>query len=268
MRCWSHACASTASVRFRLTVFVLWSGAGGNVSAHTTHLVGSALSDPYLSFSAGKRCHLARACGSSRAVGMLACSTDSCPIRELLKARSCRVAGLNGLAGPLHGLANQEVLRWTQEFQKKIKASGKEINAEVHCACWPVSSSALSPDPHPVFCCCFAAQSVKEQAWATLKSGNVIPGFGHAVLRKTDPRCMCTHHEIFPCLVRTPCLARAVELARLLPRLMVVCLCSPCRHDPAPVCAQAPARRPALQARQVRDSIEFSLDCAVPDPAS
>jgi len=39
---------------------------GGNVSAHTTHLVGSALSDPYLSYS----------------------------------------AGLNGLAGPLHGLAN------------------------------------------------------------------------------------------------------------------------------------------------------------------
>lgn len=38
----------------------------GNVSAHTTHLVGSALSDPYLSYS----------------------------------------AGLNGLAGPLHGLAN------------------------------------------------------------------------------------------------------------------------------------------------------------------
>lgn len=39
---------------------------GGNVSAHTTHLVGSALSDPYLSYS----------------------------------------AGVNGLAGPLHGLAN------------------------------------------------------------------------------------------------------------------------------------------------------------------
>jgi citrate synthase len=43
---------------------------GGNVSAHATHLVGSALSDPYLSFA----------------------------------------AGMCGLAGPLHGLANQEVL--------------------------------------------------------------------------------------------------------------------------------------------------------------
>ncbi|KAF4803893.1 citrate synthase [Turdus rufiventris] len=40
---------------------------GGNVSAHTSHLVGSALSDPYLAFA----------------------------------------AAMNGLAGPLHGLANQ-----------------------------------------------------------------------------------------------------------------------------------------------------------------
>lgn len=93
---------------------------GGNVSAHTTHLVGSALSDPYLSYS----------------------------------------AGLQGLAGPLHGLANQEVLKWTLGFQEAIRQSGKEVTAE----------------------------SVKEQAWATLNSGNVIPGFGHAVLRKTDPR--------------------------------------------------------------------------------
>merc|ERR1712146_77034 len=44
----------------------------GNVSAHATHLVGSSLADPYLAFS----------------------------------------AGVNGLAGPLHGLANQECLRW------------------------------------------------------------------------------------------------------------------------------------------------------------
>merc|ERR1711964_456547 len=53
---------------------------GGNVSAHATHLVGSALSDPYLSFS----------------------------------------AGMNGLAGPLHGLANQEVLRWIKIMQDKV----------------------------------------------------------------------------------------------------------------------------------------------------
>ena len=53
---------------------------GGNVSAHTTHLVGSALSDPYLSFA----------------------------------------AGMNGLAGPLHGLANQEVIKWIFELREQI----------------------------------------------------------------------------------------------------------------------------------------------------
>merc|ERR1711912_209360 len=52
---------------------------GGNVSAHTCHLVGSALSDPYLSYS----------------------------------------AGMCGLAGPLHGLANQEVLVWLLRFKEK-----------------------------------------------------------------------------------------------------------------------------------------------------
>jgi citrate synthase len=54
---------------------------GGNVSAHATHLVGSALSDPYL----------------------------------------CLAAGMAGLAGPLHGLANQEVLRWMFQVQKKVR---------------------------------------------------------------------------------------------------------------------------------------------------
>ena len=57
---------------------------GGNVSAHATHLVGSALSDPYLSFS----------------------------------------AGMNGLAGPLHGLANQEVLGWMLDVKKQVRAAG------------------------------------------------------------------------------------------------------------------------------------------------
>ena len=51
------------------------------MSAHATHLVGSALSDPYLSFS----------------------------------------AGLNGLAGPLHGLANQEVLGWMLDVKKQVR---------------------------------------------------------------------------------------------------------------------------------------------------
>ncbi len=90
----------------------------GNVSAHATHLVASALSDAYYSLS----------------------------------------AGINGLAGPLHGLANQEVLSWTKQFMEKL--GGKVPSKE----------------------------KLTEALWDTLKSGQVIPGFGHAVLRKTDPR--------------------------------------------------------------------------------
>ena len=90
---------------------------GGNVSAHATHLVGSALSDPFLSYS----------------------------------------AGLLGLAGPLHGLAAQEVLRWILKMQSHI---GEK----------------------------FSDQDVKDYLWSTLKSGQVVPGYGHGVLRKPDPR--------------------------------------------------------------------------------
>ena len=91
---------------------------GGNVSAHATHLVGSALSDPFLSFA----------------------------------------AGMNGLAGPLHGLANQEVVKWITEMYEALgntNPSKEEIETYVR---------------------------------KTLAEGKVVPGYGHAVLRKTDPR--------------------------------------------------------------------------------
>jgi citrate synthase len=34
-------------------------------------------------------------------------------------------------------------------------------------------------------------EAVKEYIWKTLKAGQVVPGYGHAVLRKTDPRYTC-----------------------------------------------------------------------------
>ncbi len=89
----------------------------GNVSAHATHLVGSSLSDVYYAFS----------------------------------------AGLNGLAGPLHGLANQECLGWLIDVRDKF--GGVPSREDLH-----------------------------KFAWDTLNSGKVIPGYGHAVLRVTDPR--------------------------------------------------------------------------------
>lgn len=90
---------------------------GGNASAHTAHLVGSTLSDPYLSYS----------------------------------------AALFALAGPLHGLANQEVLRWQIAMQQEL---GSNISTE----------------------------NIKDYLWKTLKSGQVVPGYGHGVLRNPDPR--------------------------------------------------------------------------------
>jgi len=89
----------------------------GNVSAHATHLVGSALSDAYYAFS----------------------------------------AGLNGLAGPLHGLANQECLGWLISVRDQF--GGVPSREDLY-----------------------------KFAWDTLNGGKVIPGYGHAVLRVTDPR--------------------------------------------------------------------------------
>jgi citrate synthase len=90
---------------------------GGNVSANTCHTVGSALSDPYYAVS----------------------------------------AGLNGLAGPLHGLANQECLGWVLDTIKLFKGVPTE-------------------------------EQLEKYAWETLNGGKVVPGYGHAVLRITDPR--------------------------------------------------------------------------------
>lgn len=102
-------------MRLYLTIHV--DHEGGNVSAHSTHLVGSALSDAYLSLA----------------------------------------AGMNGLAGPLHGLAAQEVARWILDLREEFNGAPTK-------------------------------EQIAEYIKKTLAEGRVIPGYGHAVLRKTDPR--------------------------------------------------------------------------------
>jgi citrate synthase len=93
---------------------------GGNASAHTTHLVGSTLSDAYLSLS----------------------------------------AGMNALAGPLHGLANQEVIKWIFEMLEELGTNNP------------------------------TKEQIADYVNKTLSEGKVIPGYGHAVLRQPDPRFM------------------------------------------------------------------------------
>jgi len=122
---------------------------GGNVSAHTTHLVGSALSDPYISFA----------------------------------------AGLNGLAGPLHGLANQEVLRWLQGVAQEVGTSATN-------------------------------DQLKEYIWSTLKKGQVVPGYGHAVLRKTDPRYTCQREFALKHLPNDPLFKLTSQLYEIIPGVL------------------------------------------------
>ena len=89
----------------------------GNASAHATHLVASTLADIYYAAS----------------------------------------AAMDALAGPLHGLANQECLRWLLDVYEKYNGVPSK-------------------------------EQLRQYAWDTLNSGQVIPGYGHAILRKTDPR--------------------------------------------------------------------------------
>ncbi len=121
---------------------------GGNVSAFACHTVGSALSDPMYAVS----------------------------------------AGMNGLAGPLHGLANQECLHFVLEIQRKFNGVPTD-------------------------------EQLREFLWTTLKEGRVIPGYGHAVLRITDPRFsafhafgerVCAQEEIFRIVDRIFALAPEV----------------------------------------------------------
>jgi citrate synthase len=103
---------------FRLYLTIHADHEGGNVSAHTAHLVASALSNPYYSYA----------------------------------------AGMLGLAGPLHGYANQEVIAWVLDMRKEL---GTDTPTK---------------------------QQIHDFVEKTIAAGRVIPGYGHAVLRKTDPR--------------------------------------------------------------------------------
>jgi len=122
----------------------------GNVSAHAVHLVASGLADAYYALS----------------------------------------AGLDGLAGPLHGSASEEVLRW---LQRLVADLGGEAPTE---------------------------DAVRDALWATLRRGQVIPGYGHAVLRATDPRYLALRELCLKHLPDDP-LFKIVELVfRVAPEVL------------------------------------------------
>lgn len=113
-------CSDTSDFKslMRLYLTIHADHEGGNASAHATHLVGSTLSDAYYSLA----------------------------------------GGMNALAGPLHGLANQEVIKWVYEMIDKL--------------------GTTKP----------TKEQIAEYVQGTLDQGKVIPGYGHAVLREPDPR--------------------------------------------------------------------------------
>jgi citrate synthase len=135
----------------RLYVIIHADHESGNVSAHTGHLVASALSDIYYSIS----------------------------------------AMLGGLAGPLHGLANEEVLRWLQGVYKQM--------------------GGISP----------TEDDMKKFVYETLDSGKVIPGFGHAVLRKTDPRYFAQREFCLKHMPDDPLFKYVDMLYRVVPNILL-----------------------------------------------
>lgn len=122
---------------------------GGNVSAAACHTVGSSLSDAYYSVS----------------------------------------AGLNGLAGPLHGLANQECLKWILELRERFGGTPSD-------------------------------EQLRTFALETLRSGQVIPGYGHAVLRVTDPRFTGFYDFATQHMAKDPVFQTVAKVFAVVPRVL------------------------------------------------
>eukprot|EP00250_Pteridium_aquilinum_P028047 c36507_g1_i1 orf=451-1827(-) len=123
---------------------------GGAVSAHAVRLVGSALADPYLAFA----------------------------------------AGMNGCAGPLHGLAIQESFRWLNKVFTEFGGPNATIS------------------------------DLEDYVRRTLEAGQIIPGFGHAMLKKTDPRYTCLYQFCENNFPDDPHFQLLAKLGEIVPHVM------------------------------------------------
>ncbi|MGC9355815.1 MAG: citrate (Si)-synthase, partial [Mariniphaga sp.] len=135
---------------FRLYMVIHADHEGGNVSAHTAHLVGSALSNPYYAYA----------------------------------------AAMTGLAGPLHGFANQDVIHWMFQMIEDLDTetpSDEQVTAYIK---------------------------------QTLEEGRVIPGYGHAVLRKTDPRFTAQQEFAEKYIKDDPLINLVNQLYRVVPPIL------------------------------------------------
>lgn len=122
---------------------------GGNVSAFTGITVASALSDVFYAIS----------------------------------------AALNGLAGPLHGLANQECLAFILDIRERFGGIP-------------------------------TLDQLRDLCWERLRNGQVIPGYGHAVLRVTDPRFTAFYNFAQKYQLKSECITIATQLYSVVPDVL------------------------------------------------
>ena len=120
---------------------------------------------------------------------MAACNTCHTVGSALSDAYYAVSAGLNGLAGPLHGLANQECLGWVLETMEKFGGSPSQ-------------------------------EQIREYAFETLRAGKVIPGYGHAVLRVTDPRFAGFHRFGQKYLASDPVFQTVATVFEVVPKVL------------------------------------------------
>ncbi|XP_023312775.1 probable citrate synthase 2, mitochondrial, partial [Anoplophora glabripennis] len=89
-----------------------------------------------------------------------------------------------------HGLANQEVLVWLQKIRQQVGDKATE-------------------------------EQLKDFIWKTLKSGQVVPGYGHAVLRKTDPRYTCQREFALKHLPEDPLFQLVSNIYKVVPPILL-----------------------------------------------
>lgn len=86
-------------------------------------------------------------------------------------------------------MANQEVLRWIIKMKDEVGYGATDAQ-------------------------------IKDYIWKTLKSGQVVPGYGHAVLRKTDPRYTCQREFALKHLPTDPMFKLVSQLYNIVPGVL------------------------------------------------
>ena len=64
-------------------------------------------------------------------------------------------------------------------------------------------------------------EAVKEYVWSTIKGGQVVPGYGHAVLRKTDPRYVAQREFALKHMPEDPMFKLVSQVYNIVPGILL-----------------------------------------------